>query len=203
MAGSLRIVKLGGSLLDWDQLQPALTGWLGDQPPAKNVLVTGGGRLADQVRHYDQLHNLDPTTTHLAAAMTMSATARLVAALLGGLPLLTTIDELLTDSPLYGCVVFDAYCFLTNEEARADGKSLPHSWQVTSDSIAARLAEVTRAGELVLLKSALPPRGATWSDVVREGLVDSYFPTAVTHVSRVRYVNLRDAADTEWQPPAA
>jgi hypothetical protein len=95
------------------------------------------------------------------------------------------------------------YCFLTSEEARADGESLPHSWQVTSDSIAARLAQVTRAGELVLLKSALPRRGATWPDVVHEGLVDRYFPAAVTHVSQVRIVNLRDAAATEWQPPTA
>jgi aspartokinase-like uncharacterized kinase len=203
MAGALRIIKLGGSLLDWDQLQPALTRWLGDQPPAKNVLLAGGGRLADQVRYYDQLHNLDPTTTHLAAAMTMSATARLVAALLGGLQVVTKVDQLRAASPAHGCVVFDAYCFLANEEACAAGDSLPCGWEVTSDSIAARLAEVTRASELVLLKSALPPRGATWPDVVREGLVDRYFPTAVTHVSRVRYVNLRDAAATQWQPPTA
>jgi aspartokinase-like uncharacterized kinase len=202
MAVSLRIIKLGGSLLDWDQLQPAFRRWLADQPAAKNALVVGGGRLADQVRHLDRLHNLDPTTIHFAAAITMSATARLVAALLGDLDIVTEVDELLPAGPAPGCVVFDAYSFLANEEARADGQNLPHGWQVTSDSIAARLAQVTRADELVLLKSALPPRGATWSDVVRRGLVDSFFPEAVMPVPHVRFVNLRDARTAEWQLPA-
>jgi len=201
MAVSLRIIKLGGSLLDWDQLKPALTRWLADQPVAKNVLVTGGGRLADQVRHYDQLHNLDPTTVHFAAAITMSVTARLLAALLGDLDTVTELDELVAANPSHACVVFDSYLFLTKEETRADGQRLPHGWQVTSDSIAARLAQVTRADELVLLKSALPERAATWRDVVRCGLVDDYFPEAVMPVSHVRYVNLRDAEAAEWQPP--
>jgi aspartokinase-like uncharacterized kinase len=203
MALSLRIIKLGGSLLDWDRLQPALTRWLADQPPARNVLVTGGGRLADRIRYYDQLHNLDPATAHLSAAMTMSVNARVVAGLLGGLEVVTGIDELLAAGRSRGCIVFDAYSFLANEEAGAEGDSLPQLWQVTSDSIAARVAEVAGADELVLLKSVLPRRGVTWSEVARQGLVDGYFPTLVTRLTQVRYVNLRDPEAAEWQPPTA
>ncbi len=200
MEGSLRIIKLGGSLLDWDRLQSVLTCWLGEQPPALDVLVTGGGRLADQLRAYDQVHKLDPTTVHLAAAMTMSITARLVAGLLGDPKIVTRLDEFSQADRSLGCVVFDPYVFLTDEQPWGGGAGLPHGWQVTSDSIAARLAEVTGADELVLLKSALPRQGATWSDVARQGLVDDYFPIAVQRVGQVRYVNLRDPAAGAWRP---
>ncbi|NIP85992.1 MAG: hypothetical protein GTO03_10685 [Planctomycetales bacterium] len=201
MSEPLRIVKLGGSLLDWDGLPRAWHNWLAAQPPARNVLVAGGGRLADQVRYYDQRHSLDATTAHLAAGLTLSVTARLAAGLLGGLQLVTQRDDLDTAVGSAGCVVLDPYAFLAGDEAAVAEGGLPHGWEVTSDSIAARLARATLADELVLLKSALPRRGASWSEVVGQGLIDAYFPLAVAGVSSVRWVNLRDPTVPAWRPP--
>ena len=68
---------------------------------------------------------------------------------------------------------------------------LPHSWDVTSDSIAARLAVLAGADELVLLKSGLPAGSLTLAQAAETGYVDRYFPVAAAGVPRVRCVNLR------------
>jgi aspartokinase-like uncharacterized kinase len=69
---------------------------------------------------------------------------------------------------------------------------LPPSWDVTSDSIAARVAHLLRARELVLLKSApLPPR-VDRDEAARLGLVDPAFPEISSRLARVFYVNLRE-----------
>jgi aspartokinase-like uncharacterized kinase len=85
--------------------------------------------------------------------------------------------------------VLDPHAFCVADEGRAGG--LPRCWDVTSDSIAARVAEVTRA-ELVLLKSADLPAGIGWSAAAANGLVDATFGTIVERAGlRVRWVNLR------------
>jgi hypothetical protein len=50
---------------------------------------------------------------------------------------------------------------------------------VTSDSIAARVALVTRARRLILLKSTDIPGNLNWADAGRQGLVDPYFSDIV------------------------
>ena len=79
---------------------------------------------------------------------------------------------------------------LRREEQQQVAGRLPIGWEVTSDSIAARIAELTGSVELVLLKSTLPPAGASVSQLVANGYVDDWFQHAWT-TGRLRCVDLR------------
>ena len=72
---------------------------------------------------------------------------------------------------------------------RVGQPALPASWEVTSDSIAAWLAEGLGAGELVLLKSSEPtlPTPSEWAT---SGYVDAYFLEASANLPVVRAVSL-------------
>ncbi len=94
--------------------------------------------------------------------------------------------------------ILDAYAFALADEARPD--HLPHSWDITSDSLAARVAHLSGARRLILLKSARPSDGADELRRGPQGMVDPYFgraldPDALDHSCRVEIVNLR-----EWKP---
>lgn len=88
-------------------------------------------------------------------------------------------------------IVFDARDFLRDHEPACAGPPLPQNETVTSDSIAARLADVIAADELVLLKSrdALP--SATLDQLSAAGYVDSCFPRVARSLNSVRLVNPR------------
>ncbi|HVA50067.1 MAG TPA: hypothetical protein VNH11_27115 [Pirellulales bacterium] len=186
----VRVVKLGGSLLDLADLADRLRRWLGEQPAAANVLVVGGGRMADVVRDFDRRHGLRSADAHWLAIAAMALNARLVAALLPeALWLESLLDNGIRDAPLS---ILNPARFLREDEAAGSAGRLPMSWQATSDSIAARAAELLAADELVLLKSTSPPEPATVEVLLAAGYVDAFFAKASGGVARVRYCNLRD-----------
>jgi 5-(aminomethyl)-3-furanmethanol phosphate kinase len=187
-----RVVKVGGSLLNWPPLPGVLRKWLKEQPPAVNVLLCGGGPLADVVRQLDRDFSLGEEAAHWLCIDTLSLSARFLAALLGDVRLVSSLDELrgtLTTTE-HAIIVFDPRAFLYDDETRLPGRPLPHNWSVTSDSIAARLAETLPADELVLLKSANPAATAL-TDLAALEFVDLYFPIAAQNAPRSRFVNLR------------
>jgi 5-(aminomethyl)-3-furanmethanol phosphate kinase len=189
----LRIVKVGGSLLDWPRLPDALRAWLAEQPPAANVLISGGGKLVDRVRLADRMFNLGNEAAHRMAIDCMASNTSLLADLLGRLKIVTEYNELLTRLQRRRSrqvLVFDTRKLLGEREATLNAPALPHDWTVTSDSIAAWLAELLKAEELVLLKSADRPPGGL-RELAAAGYVDAFFPQAAVSVGAVRFVNLR------------
>jgi 5-(aminomethyl)-3-furanmethanol phosphate kinase len=191
-----RIVKVGGSLLGWPPLRDVLRTWLASEPAALNVLVCGGGSLVEVIRRADRDFSLGDETSHWRCIDLLSVTARVLAAVLRDVPLVETYEELLTQVAhrKSAMVVFDSRAFLREHEARLPGQPLPHGWEVTSDSIAGRLAEVIGADEIVLLKSSDPP-SALLGELAAAGYVDRYFPLLTMGRADVRIINLRGAVD--------
>src|SRR3954471_12264381 len=135
MSGLLRVVKVGGSLLDWLMLPLALEAWLNEQPAAANVLIAGGGRLVDAIRDASQRSALDDERAHWLSIDAMSRNSRLLADLLSGAVSISKYGDLqsaIQTSPCNNHVVFDAAQFLREQEAGLAGHPLPHTWSVTS-----------------------------------------------------------------------
>jgi len=186
-----RVVKLGGSLLEFDNLIGALRAWLVAQQPAQTIIVVGGGSAADVVRRADERFELPAQVAHQLAIRAMSLNTHLVAHLL---PEATLADDL-GAWPQNELTLFNpvpTFCDPTPLRRVLP----PVGWHVTSDSIAAWLARQLGADELALLKSTLPV-GATTATVAREGYCDAYFPTAAANLGKVRCVNLRSEQYTE------
>jgi len=188
----IRVVKLGGSLLDWPQFPAALRQWRSRQPRAFDVFVAGGGVLAETIRKADRDFALGDELSHWLSIDALSITARILAAAIPEFSLLATYAGLRSEiAEQHGDgVILDVQEFLAEHEADLPGRSLPRDWSVTSDSIAARLAEILRADELVLLKSTDPP-SRSLADLAEVGFVDRYFPTAAADLPSPRFVNLR------------
>ena len=182
-----RVVKLGGSLLALADCLPRVKRWLGGQPPLPTLLIVGGGAAVEALRAVDRQQPLDDTLAHWLAIAAMTIQGRAVAE---GLKIPFIEWSVWIDSPPGNtCAVLDAWQFLWREEPRLSREPLPASWDVTSDSIAARAAALSGAS-LVLLKSCLPtpPHGsAEWS---AQGYVDRYFPIAARDVQEIVAVDL-------------
>ena len=188
----IRVVKVGGSLLNWPELPRALERWLAAQPPATHALLCGGGSLADAIRQAERNFDLSEEASHWLAVDTLHVTAGLLAALMPRARRVSTLADaqaIVAAAPPV-LLLFDPCEFLRADESQASGAALPHSWQATSDSIAARLAEVLPADELILLKSSSPPADDL-AALAAAGYVDAHFPQAARGLGCVRFVNLR------------
>lgn len=188
----LRIIKVGGSLFQYDGLVPALRDWLSLQPPARNLLIPGGGSLVDTVRDLDQRYGLEPPAAHWLSIRLLDVTARLLHLLLPEAEFTDRWDDLRhrlsTDAE--ALLVFSVEEFLQLHERDLPGRKLRPDWSTTSDSIAARVAEVLGAEQLVLLKSADVPCQAGREQLAADRYVDTHFPAAARGLP-VSCVNLR------------
>lgn len=186
-----RVIKLGGSLLDWPEWPMRFGSWLAAQSPAANVLVVGGGPIVDGLRAIDGPCRLTAEHSHWLAIAGMELSARAAAAALTDARLIHSLDE--ADQlpvPALAILIVEPVLRQTRQTASA----LPETWQVTSDSIAANVATALGGCPLVLVKSASVPGGIGPVQWAAAGYVDAYFPHAAAGLS-VEFVNLRS-----WQP---
>ena len=170
------VVKVGGSLFDLPDLGPRLLQWLTQQPSRDLLLVPGGGAAADVVRQYDRWHALGEERAHWLALSALTFTAHLLASLLPRAVVVPDARAVAVEWAQENIPILDPYAFAQADEGEPG--SLPHSWEVSSDSVAARLARVSRAAELILLKSVSLPEDVDWIDAGKRGLVDAHFAEA-------------------------
>lgn len=196
MVAPTRVVRLGGSLLEDPLVKDRLRAWLAQQPPAPNVLIVGGGPWVEAIRSAFALHALTEEAAHRLSVRAMGLTARLALDLWPEATLLTELNEAQAWDRLDAPAIFDVQQMLEADAASAV-PAFPQDWSVTSDSIAAFVARELGAGELVLLKSALPATYRDTSAAARKGYVDAFFPVAAKGLRQVRCVNLREGGFPE------
>ena len=160
------VVKLGGSVLRdaaaFASVLDVLASGLAHQ---RAVVVPGGGPFADVVRTVDERMGLGDDEAHWMAVLAMDQYAQLIASRLTGATCVVSIDEILAALNAGRVPVLAPYRWLRAVDP------LVHSWEVTSDTIAAWVADALGARQLVLVK----PPGARG-----DSLVDGWFGRTVS-----------------------
>lgn len=201
---TVRVVKVGGSLLDLSDLPARLCEWLRRQPARQTCLVVGGGQQADLIRAADRRWNLAPELAHQLALDAMSLNGRLLASSLGSshpcrvAANFDSLEEGLAaagSDATAGLVLAELGALLADEELRRGRPLVERSWRVTSDSLAAWLSAVLvargHAVELVLLKSLDVDEKKTLVELQQAGVIDECYCEYAAGLSGVRFVNLR------------
>jgi len=184
------VVKVGGSLLDWPELSNRLQRYLATLPGTNILLIPGGGPTADVIRQFDQCHSLGEEESHWLALRSLALNARVLQRLLPGSQVVDGLNAARSCWRRGTTPILDMYFFCRGDEGRPD--HLPHVWQVTSDSLAARVAIVANATQLVLLKSKDPPAGDNWDEAAKAEYVDSWFTNTIQSAGfSVQPFNLR------------
>ena len=165
------VIKVGGSLLTRDDRLAAVLAAIGAAARVRSLLVVpGGGPFADAVRELDRRIGLSDDAAHWMAVLAMDQYAHVLAGRLPDGVVVSNRADMMTAFATGRVPVLAPSQWLREEDP------LPHSWDVTSDSIAAWVAGEVGARQLVLVK----PPGATGA------VVDAYFPRALpAHVTPV------------------
>ncbi len=187
----IRVVKVGGSLLDLSDLPQRLHNWLAKQTPAHHVLVAGGGVLVEQIRLWHQRIPIGDEAAHWMCVDLMTVTAHLLHDWLPEIPLIEDDRLLCQRIGERGCTIFGPADWMRHSEPSLPGQKLPANWEVTSDAIAGRLAIVLQADGLVLLKSTLPEATANLQQLADQGYLDPQLAALGPELPPTQFVNLR------------
>jgi len=161
------VVKVGGGLLaDLNRLDAALAAVAAAARSCRLAVVPGGGPFADVVRSVDRRIGLPGSAAHWMAVLAMDQYAQLIAARLAGAAVVVEPRAVRRAIDGGRIPVVAPSRWLQDEDP------LPHSWDVTSDSIAAWMAGRLGARRLVLVKP-LGVEGANGN------AVDPYFQRAL------------------------
>jgi len=160
------VVKVGGGLIAYPALLDATLAAIAEAARTRRiVIVPGGGPFAETVRQIDREFTLSDDAAHWMAVLAMDQYAHLITGRLAGGVVVTSAEQ--------AHVALNAGrvpVLAVSQWLRADDP-LPHSWDVTSDSIAAWVAGAIGAPRLVLVK----PPGADGT-----GALDGHFSLALS-----------------------
>lgn len=183
----LVVVKVGGSLFDHPRLGSGLRKYLDRLVAPRVLVVAGGGRFADVVRDLDTRHVLGDETAHQFVLRACHLSQWFLGHLLGSHLCTSHLPWWASGGPRVLLLNYE-YFLMRYENVH---HPVPHSWDLTSDSIAAYAASLGRA-KLVLLKSTDIPPDTSWQDAADHGWVDAHFPSVVAkHRLSVEAVNFR------------
>lgn len=159
------VIKVGGALLHDPAGFERVVAGLSEIGPARRILVVpGGGPFADAVRELHRRIPVGADTAHWMAILGMEQYAHALVERITGAQLVDKRPQIVAALKRRRIPVLAPYRWLRAEDP------LPHSWDVTSDSIAAWIAGRVAARRLVLIKPVAGELGS---------LVDPYFVRAL------------------------
>jgi 5-(aminomethyl)-3-furanmethanol phosphate kinase len=163
------VIKLGGSLADSGKLMACLDKVEQDYKGTAVVIVPGGGSFADLVRCSQQQWQFDDRTAHLMAILAMQQMALLMKALKPDFRIARSIAEFLEQN------IRQAVQIWSPDIAELDMANIPSSWEITSDSLSAWLAESIGADRLILVKSVNIDDDYDVIGLMKQQVVDAMF----------------------------
>lgn len=144
---ALTVIKIGGGLVAvpgaLDRVCQVVQAAACDY---RILVVPGGGPFAEAVRQFDRSFGLSPEAAHWMAILAMDQYAHVLSQRMPGALLIEEPGAVF--EPLKpGCVAV-----LAPSRWMRSADPLPHSWEVSSDSIAAVIAGALDAARLILIK---------------------------------------------------
>jgi aspartokinase-like uncharacterized kinase len=164
------VIKVGGSLAETGRLEAALATIRAARVPV--VVVPGGGPFADSIRALQKTMNFSDAVGHRLAMLGMHQMAEFMMSVQEGLVIVERSADIFDALDRGATPVWVPLRMI------ADDASVPAIWSATSDTLAARLAELLGA-KLILLKSVDVEPAASAEELARRGVVDMEFPKIV------------------------
>ncbi len=141
------VIKIGGSLALYPDDLRVLSNCLRHIAEKHRFLVVpGGGEFADVVREIDRRFSLNSRTVHKMAILGMDQSGIMLSELIAGSLIVTSLED------LKGFPDSNAVPIILPSKTVLEDESLEASWNVTSDSIAAKIASQVEAKKLILAK---------------------------------------------------
>ncbi len=162
------VIKLGGSLVAANTLLDCLNRIEQQYQGRAVVIVMGGGVFADQVRGLQQHWQFNDKCAHAMAILAMQQMAWLVKGLKADFVLAHSVNTIQQYS--------EQKIFIWSPDINElNHAGIPATWDITSDSLAAWLAKMLLADELILIKSAVIDESLSLVQLVERGIIDNAF----------------------------
>jgi aspartokinase-like uncharacterized kinase len=163
------VIKLGGSLSRSDCLVNCLNKVEKNYQGRAVVIVPGGGAFADQVRLAQQQWQFDDQTAHHMAILAMQQMALMINGLKPDFAIANTLAE------IQGLLSRKKIVIWSPNIMELDSAGIAASWDITSDSLSAWLADKLSATKLILIKSAVVDARLSLQQLAELDVVDKAF----------------------------